>query len=163
MGSRLDLSQGEIEQVGAVAAQMNEKICYLNLSLNHISVLGDLTSFRSLKRLDLSANSLVTIEGISILQGLEILSLADNQLETEAFETEPLENMTSLLRLNANNNRIQKFPLSICKIQQLTHLGMAENRLTHLPSQIENMAFLQYLSIKDNDIRTSNTGIHKLI
>jgi Leucine-rich repeat (LRR) protein len=162
MESNLDLSHGEIEEFQVVAAQMTEKISFLNLSLNRISCLGDFSLFRSLKRLDLSGNALVSIQGICTLQYLEILSLADNHLETDSFELEPFSTMHNLKRLNVNGNRLSKVPLAICYIPQLTHLGLAENIISHLPAQIEKMTSLRYLSIKNNNIRTSNTGIYHL-
>lgn len=55
-----------------------------------------------------------------------------------------------LQELHANNNRLKKLPLNICKLEQLQVLNVSSNVLGSLPEDIGNLTRLCRLTAKNN-------------
>lgn len=51
-------------------------------------------------------------------------------------------NMLNLQKLNLNGNDIEEFPKSLCHIKQLTHLGLADNLIDAIPTDITELFYL---------------------
>ncbi|KAM5551130.1 receptor-like protein 19 [Rosa sericea] len=151
---------------------------YLDLSNNQIQgeIPNWILSLKSLTTLDLSGNSLVTLEAplpnstsalsyldlhsnklqgeipnwILSLKSLTTLDLSGNSLVTlEA----PLPNSTSALSfLVLCSNKLQGIRSSYSFLQ-LGHLGLASNKLTTFPDFLRNQSYLTYLDLSDNHIQ----------
>lgn len=50
--------------------------------------------------------------------------------------------MQNLQKINLNGNDITDFPLSLCRIKQLTHLGLADNLIEEVPHEITDLFYL---------------------
>jgi Leucine-rich repeat (LRR) protein len=63
-------------------------------------------------------------------------------LTTEAINQANLPALFNLQKLNLNGNEITEFPLSLCYVKQLTHLGLAENLIEEIPQEITELFYL---------------------
>jgi internalin A len=98
----------------------------LTLSDNKLTELGTL-SMPSLRRLDLSGNELVTVNGVVELEKLRDLILRDNK-----FTALPdLSALGALESLDLSGNALTAFRLS--KSERLRYLDLSGNRLTRMP------------------------------
>lgn len=84
----------------------------LNLANTDLSELSDLLSFKELKFLDLSTNSIVDATPLGQLKQLEKIDLAFNQIEDLTFTS----HLPRLVFLDVRSNRISRLPYSIAQL-----------------------------------------------
>lgn len=89
-------------------------------------------------------NSLVALEGLACLRGIQTLVLSNNEIE----DISPATQLVSLTKLSASSNCIRVIPDSIANLHNLRELRLAHNRLAILPSK-EILARLSSLKIFD--------------
>ena len=119
--TRLDLSYSNLTTLDTLDLTLSDTTS-LNLSNNKLTHLSPrLSAFQSLKILDLrylfrlsSFNCLDKVVGIASLVKLEHLSLAHNQLTTNAVKDARLQELKNLKRLSLNHNRLTSFPTNLC-------------------------------------------------
>ena len=100
-------------------------------------------------------------KGISKLQNLRILDLSENRLTRLSEEVFDLVNLIKLELGNrevfvkgrkklSGDNRIVKIPSSVENLKNLRFLSLSKNNLASLPSEIGNLSNLIYLDISEN-------------
>ena len=166
--------------LSAVPIFLDPRIHRLQLQGNTISSIEDtLMFYPSLRRLDLSNNSLTSLlEGQFIMQrDLLKLRVHDNQLETLSSETfdglgklteldlsgnqlTSLDDcvfqwMTQLKRLNLARNGIKEIRRDAFEgLGVLTALDLSDNNITHVPSDaFRHLGALQMLTLRNNQLR----------
>eukprot|EP00834_Sanchytrium_tribonematis_P003374 NODE_128_length_17019_cov_0.764480.p5 type:complete len:407 gc:universal NODE_128_length_17019_cov_0.764480:13065-14285(+) len=113
----------------------------LNLSNNSISDVSFLSNCEKLKCLDLSCNSIINFE--IILQGIEKLNLAHNQIREMAALVQP-----SLKRLDLHHNHIARLQINGI-LASLRYLNISKNRISHIqPKILSKLPNLEELLIK---------------
>ncbi|KAJ2083624.1 hypothetical protein H4R24_000682 [Coemansia sp. RSA 988] len=90
------------------------------------------------------------------------VDLSDLDLETVPDELAELKDLVVLapsrslvtdLQLTMSTNALQRFPLAICELTNLTTLIISHNRITHLPPEIGCLVNLRELSVAHNRLR----------
>ena len=122
-------------QLGSIILQHNPQLTTLNLSHNHLTEFYSLSKFNAkLKRLDLSANQLSTIDWTMFGENLTHLNLTDNQLVKVNLNALPRH----LLDLSVSKNTLRQivFPKVAVALKSLdlsiNHLKTLEkNGLIH--------------------------------
>jgi hypothetical protein len=89
-----------------------------------------------------------------------------NQRDAERV-LEPLLTMEGSLLLafdllSLNYNMLTKVPLGVCRLQNLTQIGVCNNQITQLPRGFGNFPKLDFLDISDNLIVRLPTSLTKL-
>jgi hypothetical protein len=121
------------------------KLIELNLHLNNIEELPDLSNLVNLFNLDLSNSYLKEVPHWVIkLQKLENLNLVKNQLQ---FLPENIGHMSNLKILNVSENKINELPESMNELLQLKKLDIKHNELKKLSNVSFN--FLKQLNVLD--------------
>ena len=105
---------------------------------------------RSLKRIDLSYNSLLSATGMTHLYNIEIINLSHNCISS----LEGLEDCSTLKQLNLENNFLVSCH-ELKSLNELEHLNLAFNKIKDLPQTIEmiqNLSKLKELWFKGNPV-----------
>ncbi|XP_036614141.1 opticin [Trichosurus vulpecula] len=133
-----------------------QETTYLYARFNHISQIrtGDFKGLRKLKRIDLSGNSISTIEDDAfLLPALEELIIPENKLVS-------LPRLPgSLVRLDAQLNNLQSsgiLPESFRELKKLQFLYMSDNRLDYIPVPLPSS--LRSLHLQNNHIQKIPEG-----
>ncbi|CAL6062028.1 leucine-rich_repeat domain-containing protein [Hexamita inflata] len=117
----------------------------LDLSVNNVSDISELSYLTALQKLDLDANRIADISALSKLVKLQVLSVFGNQI----MDIQYISNLVNLEISNISNNQI--IDISAQRyIKQLRELFMQNNQVVH----IESLAYfnLQYLDLSHNFI-----------
>ena len=110
------------------------------------STIAPLSQVTSLKKLDLSSNTIRNLEVLAGMPNLEEINLKHNALT----DLSALSNLTGLKRLNVSFNSLTSLsPIAGCV--NLTYLDAENNQLDSL-SGIENMVNLTFLSVNYNKL-----------
>ena len=121
---------------------------------------GSLLWPASLRRLDLSDNSIATLKprGFVALSRLETLSLAGNRLSRLQGGT--FASLASLRRLDLDNNYLQRFAgETFAGLGSLVYLGLDGNRLKEVESSwFRPLVALRVLSLSANRLRVLAAG-----
>lgn len=101
-----------------------------------------MSPYHSLKTLDLSLNSISTIQGLETLETLTSLDLSQNNIRL----IEGLKGLIHLRSLNLSDNKIQLLPgKELCTLTALNTLQIARNLVSDL-EEIKQLAALSSLS-----------------
>ena len=127
----------------------------LNLGMNNITVIENLTALRELRSLKLHSNQIATAAGLPpVLKHLTHLSLQDNALTSLGKELLALPQL-KILRLDSNAlTQLEHIPKS------LSVLNVSYNRLTSLRG-LTGMKYLEELTAAGNNVRRLD-GLHSL-
>eukprot|EP00911_Craspedida_sp_UC1_P000075 UC1_evm1s62 len=127
----------------------------LNLGMNNITVIENLTALRELRSLKLHSNQIATAAGLPpVLKHLTHLSLQDNALTSLGKELLALPQL-KILRLDSNALvQLEHIPKS------LSVLNVSYNRLTSLRG-LTGMKYLEELTAAGNNVRRLD-GLHSL-
>uniref|UniRef100_A0A3Q3XGY2 B3/B4 tRNA-binding domain-containing protein n=1 Tax=Mola mola TaxID=94237 RepID=A0A3Q3XGY2_MOLML len=109
-------------------------------------------SLKSLKVLDLSVNNLKVLpEGITLLKELNTLNVSCNSLEVLP---EGLSQCTKLSTINISKNHISGLPADFCseRLDLLSTLVAADNRIERLTGEIHKLAALKVLDLSNNKL-----------
>lgn len=145
----LDLSKDPTIGVGETLNFSDPKFIrlqFLDLRNCGLGEIHGLQSLVSLSSLNLDANNLTTVPGLSHLHRLKTLSLRFNQLTGEVLD---LHGLYWLWHLNLSHNPIGVLPASLQSSTQLTHLVMNNCQLTD-GSVIEGITSLQVINVNSN-------------
>lgn len=113
-------------------------------------------------KLDMQRNKLKRVTGISILTHLVELNLSRNKIMEFSLEISKLH---SLETLYMNQNNIRSIPEGIFPhLRKLKFLKLSGNRLTKLPSDINQCASITYLDLSKNCLQNIQplVGLAKL-
>ena len=80
------------------------------------------------KRLDLSNQNITSLSGIELCPNITELNLSSNSILT----IEPLAALTQLIRLDVSNNQIQKLIVGLGTLIELNHLKLENNNITSM-------------------------------
>ncbi|XP_072504248.1 opticin [Notamacropus eugenii] len=125
---------------------------YLYARFNHIRQIqtGDFKGLRKLKRIDLSGNSISTIEDDAfLLPDLQELIIPENKLVS--LPRLPV----SLMRLDAQLNNLQSsgiLPENFRELRKLQFLYLSDNKLDYIPVPLPSS--LRSLHLQNNHIQT---------
>ena len=174
---QIDLSYNKIYELPSSINQL-EKLAKVNLSHNKLTTIGDLSSLKNLRTLNLRHNRIGSI--ITNAPNLQNLFLSDNRISNfedvlpklRALEIQenPITyislktfypiNMTSL---SLNKAQLASIPGEIfTKLSRLEKLELSENNLTRLPSEICQLSKLIYLSAARNKLESLPSEFFKL-
>lgn len=160
------MKQEKIELLGKRFPIETEAIAITGKKIQSIP---DLTSFKKLKRLDLSRNEITQIEGLDSLYQLEELNLDNNlitkienvsgltrlkSLSLSSNQIETIENLDNLLKLESlqlSSNHIRKIS-GLSSLVALRFLYLINNQIDQI-EQIENLENLEELFLGENKIR----------
>ena len=156
----------------------NASVTMIHLGSNDISSIpANLSDMKSLRYLDLSYNPLPLRERARIdssYKGIVIntetydgraYSIEDAIEHSEMARSVQISNsnlspdfdfsvLTNTSYLGLKNNKLKKFPESICKLTTLEALRLDNNNITTIPDCIANMKGLKRIFLMDNDITT---------
>ncbi|ORX46577.1 L domain-like protein, partial [Anaeromyces robustus] len=90
-----------------------------------------------------------------------ILNLNHNELSSFSIPTS-FQNLTNLVRLYLNNNKIEVIPEEICQMTNLIDLDISNNNIYSLPEDIGNLVSLEKLIANNNKIESLPDSIGKL-
>ncbi|KAJ4780000.1 Disease resistance protein RPS5 [Rhynchospora pubera] len=91
---------------------------------------------------------------------LSTLLLSHNSLHN--LKTLKLELFSKLTFLNLYNNRLQFFPVEICKLVHLQYLNLSKNSLKSLPEELAKLTNLKYLLLRGIECTFPNEVLSKL-
>jgi len=130
------------------------KLRELRLACNHISTIVDLLGFAHLQVLDLSYNKLTQdgVQALEVLPNLRDLDLCGNNLGTLHDDW---ANFAALEKLLLNYNKLEDNYIfaSLSSAPTLRHLGVANNFLSEVPSEVlstEGFRLLETLDVSFN-------------
>eukprot|EP01129_Flabellula_baltica_P012011 TRINITY_DN5359_c0_g1_i1.p1 TRINITY_DN5359_c0_g1~~TRINITY_DN5359_c0_g1_i1.p1 ORF type:complete len:1884 (+),score=321.07 TRINITY_DN5359_c0_g1_i1:42-5654(+) len=122
----------------------------LNLSNNFISAIPDTSDdFNSLTSLNLSNNSITSLSSLRKLSALVELDVSFNYLES--IPSDFFIRISSLRKLNLQNNKISEFPPLAVRASNLLELDVSSNKLSNLGRSFE-IPNLKTLILNDNGI-----------
>ncbi|KAF2842197.1 hypothetical protein M501DRAFT_396970 [Patellaria atrata CBS 101060] len=148
-----------------------EVLCYcleeLNISGNNVTQLSGIPS--SIRRLNVSQNSLSNLTTFAHLVNLQYLDVSNNGIhDLDAFTSlvhlrelransnditniDGVLHLDGLLSLSLRNNRLQSVGFKGAELPNLTHLDLAENQLTRI-NNLEWLISLKELDLDDNHL-----------
>ena len=118
---------------------------FLMLSVDH----NNLTHFKgsiNTKMLSIKENSFQTLPRLSHPEKIIYLDASQNPLKTIT----PVLNYKKLRVLAASDGDITFIPPDIDRLEDLSMINLANNKLTHLPINILNLPKLEYLDVSSN-------------
>uniref|UniRef100_A0A4W3JFZ0 PH domain leucine-rich repeat-containing protein phosphatase 2 n=2 Tax=Callorhinchus milii TaxID=7868 RepID=A0A4W3JFZ0_CALMI len=99
---------------------------------------------------DLSCFSLEELpEYLFFSQDITNLNLRQNFIQTD-IALSSLNRFTQLKSLNLSNNKLLKFPVSLCEMFTLSELNLSCNRIHNIPEEIGNLQNLQTFILDGN-------------
>ncbi len=144
--TRLDLYQrnlsGRLPNISALTS-----LEYLNLAINKIEHITDLSSLKNLKELNCSTNPLNELPRLNGLTSLLELYCANNEL----VELPNLDSLRNLKVLNCKLNKIDSLP-QLSNLVNLEEIDCQTNWLTKLPD-LDNLVNLKILDCSKNSIK----------
>ncbi len=152
--SNINLTDEEIAIIGNLPA-----LEYLTLSKCGLGTTAGLENAKNLQTLDLSNNTIRSIDSLQHLTGLKKLVLYRNVVE----DLSPLASCTSLSYLDISFNALTTLS-PIYKLSSLNTLYAEENEISEI-AFTEHMSNLEYLSLAHNNITdvSSIAACNKLI
>lgn len=105
-----------------------------------------------IKSLDFSKSKISKVEDISFCLSLRKLNLSNNSIKSSESVTS-LRHLSSLTWLDLSNNQLEEID-GICRIQSLNVLNVSKNEISIISTRIVTMNQLQALIATDNRIKT---------
>lgn len=137
--------------VGSLSGVSAEQVWYLDLSNSGLRELpNEVLQCGGLRALDLSGNSLQSLDALCKLHRLEVLFLEKCQLDRLP---EALGNLKSLFILDLRDNRLSTLPESIAHLSRLLTLNLGYNRLKELSPAVGQLGNLLRLRVLKNQLR----------
>ncbi|XP_074641705.1 leucine-rich repeat-containing protein 47-like [Tubulanus polymorphus] len=131
------------------------KLKLLDLSFNQItSVPKDLDKLVNLETLNLGSNRLELFPDnvFESMVNLHVVDLSHNQL-TDLPEDVMSPNLEHLLKLQAQDNGIERIPDGIANLISLKHLDLSNNALKEIPPEMSECSKLKELFLKGNKLK----------
>ena len=114
---------------------------------------------RTLRRLDISRNNIVTFYTDMQLPNLIELICNDNRI---VEFTSAILNCPSLRVILAWNNRLTTLSLPICSLPKLQRLELQRNQISSIPDDIGRLVALVYLDLTSNQLHTMPTSMYQM-
>lgn len=147
----LNLGYNMIKKIDSDSFKSMTELERLNLKSNQLSGCLDQTSLlplrSSLLRLILSSNKLNCVPVFDRFPKLRVLDLSNNSIET--LDNNVFRNLIALNVLNLNHNKI-KYICSDCFTKSLLYLRLEDNHLKRIPS-IQSISSLILLDLKNQN------------
>lgn len=136
---------------------IESNIEYMDLGFNVIDKI-DRINYPSLRYLNLEKNRIKNVNGIfNRLQNLQVLNIGENEVEEIGDDT--FEEMTNLLQIIMNNNKIKKLKPGIFTNQFLTKVNMSGNMLENIQTgSFSKLDILEEVDLSHNRITTIKNG-----
>lgn len=146
--------------VAELTNQSLQEIISLAVCEKQISHIDDISACISLKKLDLSQNCLESKDSLSGLQynkGLTMLNLSHNSLSS----IDLLKNLHKLVVLNLSYNKIVTLPTFLHKFSQLKGLVLNNNEIGTIQSDLKLPSSLNTLILSNNSIENIDSLLAK--
>lgn len=124
------------------------KLDYAEKDLNHIY--NALEAFKQIKYLDLSKNSLKTIEGVVHCKNLITLNVSENELSDVDFLTNSQFSFHYLKKLDLSKNKLKSFSSKVTA--NLNHLILNGNEINTI--DLDNLLALIVIEVRSNKLNT---------
>jgi len=139
-----------------------EGLITLGLGDNEIAEVPDeIRYLQALRQLVLFGNKITHLpEGLRRLWQLEVLTVSQNDLHV--FPPQVASDLTELKELWLGHNKITKVPTEIENLQKLEQLWLQDNQLEAIPSQVGNLTKLKVLTLTGNRIKEVPRSVKQL-
>ncbi|KAL1410855.1 cysteinyl-tRNA synthetase [Vanrija albida] len=121
-----------------------------NMALKRVP--ASIRSSTTLSRLDLSCNRIADLESVNLSDITTLLSLKVQNNRLSSIPSYFLQ-MKALKYLNISNNVFEKFPEVVCEMSNLVDLDVSFNQIAELPSAMSNLKSLERLTCVGNELR----------
>ncbi|KIJ92315.1 hypothetical protein K443DRAFT_135321 [Laccaria amethystina LaAM-08-1] len=125
------------------------ELCLSNMAMKKVP--QSVRHSTTLHRLDLSSNRLADLEDAYLEQisGLLALYLQNNRIEKLPFHFPRLRSLTTL---NLSNNKFQTLPILVTQLENLRDLDISFNMISDIPGEIGRLQNLERLIIVGNQV-----------
>lgn len=106
----------------------------------------------SLSRLDLSCNRISDLESVNLSNISTLLSLKVQNNRLSSIPSYFIQ-MKALKYLNISNNVFEEFPTVVCEMSNLVDLDVSFNSIAQLPAEMSNLKSLERLICVGNDLK----------
>ncbi|XP_049544821.1 insulin-like growth factor-binding protein complex acid labile subunit [Anopheles darlingi] len=145
----LDLARSRIRYVSGDTFQHLQNLRHLILGSNQLSRLDTDALPKTIQSLQLSVNSLRSLNGsVRHLDELKLLFVNENNLTTLAGELP--RGSPNLIMISVHHNRLEALPVEIRYLKNLDHLSIQNNRLRSLDGLLARATHLTKLIANDN-------------
>ena len=122
-----------------------------NMALKRVP--ASLRASQTLSRLDVSSNRIADLESVPLN---EITTLLSVKVQNNKLTSIPsyFAQMKSLKYLNISNNKFEIFPAVVCEMSNLVDLDISFNEIYELPSEMSNLKSLERLAVFGNELTT---------
>ncbi|KAK3508452.1 hypothetical protein QTP70_029429 [Hemibagrus guttatus] len=157
----LNLSSRNITKLSKDFAKLPE-VKELRLNNNRLTTLPlELQCMRQLTELNLGNNAFEEMPPVlKHLHSLKKLHLFGNQIST--LHAEVLENLSNLVLLNLNHNKIQIIPPAIKSLSNLERFSIADNQLEEIPAELGLVSKLMEMNLSRNKLSEIPQELYKL-
>lgn len=154
----LNLFGNKIAEVNAETFMgIEANLEYMDLGFNIISEISRV-SYPNLRYLNLEKNLIRNISSVfNLLRNLQVLNMGENMVRELPPDT--FRDMTNLLHVNLNKNRIAKLAPGVFENTYLTKVNMSGNQLSEiLPKSFSNLPILEVVDLSGNKITAIKNG-----
>uniref|UniRef100_A0A182FGZ5 Leucine-rich transmembrane protein n=1 Tax=Anopheles albimanus TaxID=7167 RepID=A0A182FGZ5_ANOAL len=145
----LDLARSRIRYVSGDTFRHLQNLRHLILGSNRLSRLDTDALPKTIQSLQLSVNSLRSLNGsVRHLDELKLLFVNENNLTTLAGELP--RGSPNLMMISVHHNRLEALPVEIRYLKNLDHLSIQNNRLRSLDGLLARATHLTKLIANDN-------------
>jgi Leucine-rich repeat (LRR) protein len=144
----LDIRRNSFETLPDVIELLN--ISSLNASGNHLKCVAISKKFRELRVLDLSANT---------IGSLEILLVDENELRTLNISANLIKNITPIIktlgaleRLDVSSNLLNEIPEEIVKLKSIENIDLSSNKIQKIHNNFFNLD-LEIVDLSANSLK----------
>jgi adenylate cyclase len=115
----------------------------------------------SLARLDVSSNRIADLESVPLHEITTLLSL---KVQNNKLTSIPsyFAQIKSLKYLNISNNKFEAFPEVVCEMSNLVDLDVSFNNIASLPAAMSDLKSLEKLAVFGNDISSFPSSFSNL-
>lgn len=132
---------------------------HLDLSLNHLYELPDLSPLQDLISISLRCNSFESFPDSLFKINLLKINLEDNELSSL---TDRFDELKELLFLDLTLNKLSELPPSFSKMGDLMKLDLQRNRFEIFPEEIVSLLRLRTLDLSLNKLKTIPAQLSQL-
>ena len=122
-----------------------------NMALKRVP--ASIRASQTLSRFDVSSNRIADLESVPLHEITTLLSL---KVQNNKLVSIPsyFAQMKALKYLNISNNKFETFPAVVCEMSNLVDLDISFNTIAELPSEMSNLKSLERFAVFGNELTT---------